>query len=219
MSISTSSAIEQQPAILGGPKVRTEPYTEWPVAQPYMMDKIKEVMDSGEWGVGSPYIEEFEKAFAQFIGVEYCGSCVNGTEAITVALRAAGIQQGDEILTSPYTFIGTITPIMGMGCVPRFVDIHEDTFLMDPDKIEGEINEHTKAIIPVHIAGCPVNMDRILEIAKKHNLVVLEDCAQAHGAEWKGKRVGSIGDLGTFSFQTSKNMSSGEGGAVTTNSL
>ncbi|MCA9436046.1 MAG: DegT/DnrJ/EryC1/StrS family aminotransferase [Candidatus Omnitrophica bacterium] len=219
MSISTSSAIEQQPAILGGPKVRTEPYTEWPVAQPYMMDKIKEVMDSGKWGVGSPYIEEFEKAFAQFIGVEYCGSCVNGTEAITVALRAAGIRQGDEILTSPYTFIGTITPIMGMGCVPRFVDIHEDTFLMDPDKIEGEINEHTKAIIPVHIAGCPVNMDRILEIAKKHNLVVLEDCAQAHGAEWKGKRVGSIGDLGTFSFQTSKNMSSGEGGAVTTNSL
>ena len=219
MPLSTSQAIDQKPAILGGPKLRTEPYSRWPVAQPWMMEKLAEVMESGLWGVGSPFIAEFEKAFAEFVGVQYCGSCVNGTEAITVGLRAAGLMQGDEVLTSPYTFIGTITPVMGLGCVPRFVDIHEDTFLMDPDKVEAEINEHTKAIIPVHIAGCPVNMDRILEIAKKHNLVVLEDCAQAHGAEWKGKRVGSIGDLGTFSFQTSKNMSSGEGGAVTTNNL
>jgi dTDP-4-amino-4,6-dideoxygalactose transaminase len=217
MSLATSTAVNQKPAILGGPAVRTDPFSPWPVAKPWMTESLQKVLDSGEWGVGSPFVDEFEKAFASFVNVEYCGSCVNGTEAITVALRAAGIKQGDEVLTSPYTFIGTITPIMGLGAIPRFVDISDSTFLMDPDLIEAEINENTKAIVPVHIAGCPVNMDEVLEIAKKHDLIVLEDCAQAHGAEWKGKRVGSIGDLGTFSFQTSKNMSSGEGGAVTTN--
>jgi len=217
MSHAVSSAVHEKPAILGGSRLRKKPFSSWPVTKPSMIERLKEVLESGQWGVGSPYIEEFEKAFAEFVGVAHCGSCVNGTEAITVALRAGGIRQGDEVLTSPYTFIGTITPVMGMGAIPRFVDISEKDYLMDTDRLKGEINENTKAIIPVHIAGCPVNMDRILEVAKRHDLLVVEDCAQAHGAEWRGKRVGSLGHLGTFSFQTSKNMSSGEGGAVTTN--
>jgi dTDP-4-amino-4,6-dideoxygalactose transaminase len=216
MAQTATTAIDQKPAILGGPKVRKEPFAPWPVPQPWMEEALKKVLDSRKWGIDSPVVLEFEKAFAEFIGVAHCGSVVNGTEAITVALRAAGVQQGDEVLTSPYTFIGTITPIMGMGAVPRFVDISDENFLMDTELIEQEINEHTKAIIPVHIAGCPVNMERVNEIAKNHNLAVIEDSAQAHGAEWKGKKVGSWGDLATFSFQTSKNMSSGEGGAVTT---
>jgi dTDP-4-amino-4,6-dideoxygalactose transaminase len=216
MSTGTPSTTDKALALLGGPKVRTEPFAKWPVAKPKALEGLQRVLESGNWGIGSPFIAEFEKAFADYIGVKHCGSVVNGTEAITVALRAAGVQQGDEVLTSPYTFIGTITPIMSMGAVPRFVDISEDDFLMDPDLIEAEINEHTKAIIPVHIAGCPVDMERVCAIAKKHNLAVIEDSAQAHGAAWKGKKVGQWGDLATFSFQTSKNMSSGEGGAVVT---
>jgi dTDP-4-amino-4,6-dideoxygalactose transaminase len=146
----------------------------------------------------------------------YSGSCVNGTEAITVALRATGIQQGDEVITSPYTFIGTITPIMALGAIPKFVDISPADYLIDTSLIEAAITEHTRAIIPVHIAGCPVDMERVCAIASKHHLIVIEDCAQAHGAAWKGKKVGAWGQAGTFSFQTSKNMSSGEGGSVTT---
>jgi dTDP-4-amino-4,6-dideoxygalactose transaminase len=216
MKTLASSALDQVPAMLGGPAIRKEPFAEWPVPSPWMLDSLKQVWESGEWGVGAPIIDEFEQRFAEYIGVGYSGSCVNGTEAITVALRAAGVGQGDEVITSPYTFIGTITPIMAMGAIPRFVDIDDSNYLMDVGQLEAAINEHTKAVIPVHIAGCPVDMEKVCAIAKKHNLAVVEDCAQAHGAEWKGKKVGAWGHAGTFSFQTSKNMSSGEGGAVTT---
>ncbi|MCA9428755.1 MAG: DegT/DnrJ/EryC1/StrS family aminotransferase, partial [Candidatus Omnitrophica bacterium] len=164
---------------------------------------------------GSRFISEFEEIFAKYVGVPYCHSCTNGTQAILIALQALGIKPGDEVITTPYTFIGTISPIMALHAIPRFVDISEADYLIDLDKVEQPINENTKAIIVVHLAGCPVDMERVLEIAAKHNLSVIEDCAQAHGAEWKDKRVGSWGDLGTFSFQTSKNMSAGEGGAVT----
>lgn len=204
------------PAILGGDPVRRAPFPEWPDPKPWMLEALREVWESREWGVGAPIIDTFEEKWAEYIGVGYSGSCVNGTEAILVALRAAGVNQGDEVITSPYTFIGTITPIMSMGAVPKFVDISDSNYLMDLDLLEAAITEHTRAIIPVHIAGCPLDMERVRAIAQKHNLRVIEDCAQAHGAEWKGKKVGAWGDAGTFSFQTSKNMSSGEGGTVTT---
>lgn len=210
------STIQKKPAILGGPPLRTQPFAEWPVPKPWMMESLRKVWESREWGVGAPIIEEFEQRFAAYIGVRYSGSCVNGTEAITVALRATGIRQGDEVITSPYTFIGTITPIMALGAIPRFVDISPSNYLIDTSLIEASITEHTRAIIPVHIAGCPVDMEQVCAIARKHNLIVIEDCAQAHGAAWKGKKVGAWGHTGTFSFQTSKNMSAGEGGAVTT---
>lgn len=211
-----TSAVDQKPALLGGPALRTEPFASWPVPETWMLESLKKVWESREWGVGAPIIDEFEQRWADYIGVPYAGSCVNGTEAITIALRATGVQQGDEVLTSPYTFIGTITPIMTLGAIPRFVDISPEDYLIDIGKIEQAINEHTRAIIPVHLAGCPVDMERICALAEKHNLAVIEDCAQAHGAEWNGRKVGSWGHTGTFSFQTSKNMSSGEGGAVTT---
>lgn len=210
-----SSNIDQKPAILGGPALRTQPFPEWPVPEEWMMDRLREVWASREWGVGAPIIEEFEKKWAEYVGVRYAGSCVNGTEAITVALRACGVQQGDEVITSPYTFIGTITPIMAMGAIPRFVDISESNYLIDVDQLESALSPHTKAIIPVHIAGCPVDMTRVTEFAKKHDLKVIEDCAQSPGATWAGRQVGAWGDAGTYSFQTSKNVSSGEGGAVT----
>ncbi len=213
----SSSAIQKQPAILGGPPLRTRPFAEWPIPKPWMMEALRKVWESREWGVGAPIINEFEKRFAEYIGVQYSGSCVNGTEAITVALRATGVRQGDEVITSPYTFIGTITPIMAMGAIPKFADISPTNYLMDVDLIEAAITEHTRAIIPVHIAGCPMDMERVCAIAEKHKLIVIEDCAQAHGAAWKGKKVGAWGHTGTFSFQTSKNMSAGEGGSVTTN--
>lgn len=215
--ISRTNAVQQQPAILGGSPLRTQPFAEWPEPKPWMLDALKTVWESREWGVGAPIIDEFEKRFAEYIGVRYSGSCVNGTEAITVALRATGVQQGDEVITSPYTFIGTITPIMALGAIPKFVDISPENYLIDVDLIEAAVTEHTRAIIPVHIAGCPVDMERVGALANKHNLIVIEDCAQAHGAAWKGKKVGAWGNAGTFSFQTSKNMSSGEGGTVTTN--
>ncbi|NUN96915.1 MAG: DegT/DnrJ/EryC1/StrS family aminotransferase [Candidatus Omnitrophica bacterium] len=209
-------ATQGSPAILGGEPVRKTPYPEWPDPKPWMLDALKEVWASREWGVGAPIIDTFEEKWAEYVGVRYSGSCVNGTEAITVALRAVGVKQGDEVLTSPYTFIGTITPIMSMGAVPKFVDISESDYLMDLDKLEAAITERTRAIIPVHIAGCMVDMERVCAIAEKHNLKVIEDCAQAPGAEWKGRKAGAWGHAGTFSFQTSKNMSSGEGGSVTT---
>ncbi len=210
------SAILKQPAILEGPALRTTPFTEWPEPKPWMLESLRKVWESREWGVGAPVIDEFEKKFARYIGVHSAGSCVNGTEAITVALRATGVRQGDEVITSPYTFIGTITPIMALGAIPKFVDISPTNYLINVDQIEAAITEHTRAIIPVHIAGCPVAMERVNAIARKHNLIVIEDCAQAHGAAWQGKKVGAWGHAGTFSFQTSKNMSAGEGGAVTT---
>lgn len=211
-----TSAVDQKPALLGGPALRDTPFSTWPIPKPWMMESLKKVWESTEWGVGAPVIDEFEQCWADYIGVPYAGSCVNGTEAITVALRATGVQQGDEVITSPYTFIGTITPIMTLGAIPRFVDISPDNYLIDTGRIEEAINEHTRAIIPVHLAGCPVDMEKVCAIAEKHNLAVIEDCAQAHGAEWKGRKAGAWGHTGTFSFQTSKNMSSGEGGAVTT---
>ncbi|MCC6732692.1 MAG: DegT/DnrJ/EryC1/StrS family aminotransferase, partial [Candidatus Omnitrophica bacterium] len=126
-----TSAVDQKPALLGGPALRDTPFSTWPIPKPWMMESLKKVWESTEWGVGAPVIDEFEQCWADYIGVPYAGSCVNGTEAITVALRATGVQQGDEVITSPYTFIGTITPIMTLGAIPRFVDISPDNYLID----------------------------------------------------------------------------------------
>lgn len=186
---------------------------------------ILEVIRSGKWGgTGSVLSEQFseklpvmEEKFARLQDASYAVSAVNGTVAITVALQAAGIKPGDEVIVPPYTFVATASAALAYGVVPVFADVEENTLLIDPDKVEQAITPRTKAIIAVHIAGAPANMSRIKEIAARYKLKVIEDAAQAVGARWEGRAVGAIGDLGTFSFQSSKNLNAGEGGAIVTN--
>ncbi|MBI1387338.1 MAG: aminotransferase class V-fold PLP-dependent enzyme [bacterium] len=204
-------------AICGGKPVRTEPFSAWPVYDDREKQALIETLESREWGIGSPKVEAFEREFAEFCGARYAISCTNGTDAIYIALQALGIGAGDEVIIPPYTFIATAIGVLMCNAVPVFADIHPLTYNLDPASVKEKITPRTRAIIPVHIAGNPADMDGIMELAKEHDLFVLEDSAQAHGAEWRGKRVGPLGDLGTFSFQTSKNLSSGEGGAIVTN--
>ena len=161
--------------------------------------------------------EEFQQKFASYQDAKHGIACANGTVAIEIALRAAGIGDGDEVIIPALTFIATLSAVLQVNGIPIVVDTIYDTQCIDPDEIEKAITDKTKAIIPVHYGGFACDMDRIMDIAGKHNLVVIEDSAHAHGAVYKGKKVGAIGDLGTFSFQESKNMTAGEGGIVVTN--
>ncbi len=197
-------------AIDGGEPIRKKPFPKWPVWDENEVNALKNVLESGVWGVGGSKVPEFEQKFASYVGVEY-GICVtSGTTALEIALRAADVGPGDEVIVPPYTFMATASAVLQIKAIPIFADIDKNTYNLDPSAMESAITERTKAVIPVHIGGCPADMDKIMEIAKKHNLVVIEDCAQAHSAEWKGRKVGSIGDMG-------KNLCAGEGGIITTN--
>ena len=204
-------------AIHGGDPVRTKPFPEWPRPTSELKDAIISTLENEGWGVGSKAISRFEESFADFHDAKLCISTSSGTTALWVALKAAGVKAGDEVIVPPYTFIATASAVLMANAVPIFVDIDENTFNIDPDLIEDAITEKTKVIMPVHIAGNPADMDRILSIGKKHNISIIEDAAQAHGAEWNGTKVGALGTGGIFSFQTSKNMSAGEGGAIISN--
>lgn len=178
---------------------------------------IQGVLDTCQFTLGSEVVA-FEQEFATYCNAEHGIGVNTGTSALHLALLAAGIGPGDEVITVPFTFVATVAAIYYTGATPVFVDIDPQTFTMDAGAIESKITEHTKAILPVHLYGQPADMDPILEIAKRHNLIVVEDAAQAHGAEYKGKRVGSLGDMGCFSFYPGKNLGAyGEGGMVTTN--
>ncbi|MCH8289477.1 DegT/DnrJ/EryC1/StrS family aminotransferase [Candidatus Poribacteria bacterium] len=203
-------------AVSGGTPVRTESFPSWPTFDDSDLKVFEEIYRSGRWGHG-PKVPEFARRFAEFQGAKY-GICVNsGTAALYIGLKAAGIGLGDEVITTPYTFQATTVAILMANGTPVFVDTLPDGFNIDSSKIEEVITTKTKAILPVHIAGYPADMDAIMEIANKHNLLVVEDCAQAHGAEWRGVGVGSWGHFGCFSFQASKNLCAGEGGIVLTN--
>jgi dTDP-4-amino-4,6-dideoxygalactose transaminase len=174
------------------------------------------VFESSQFVLG-PEVATFEKEFAAYCGVENAMGVNSGTSALHLAMLAAGIGPGDEVITIPFTFVATVAAICYTGAKPVFVDIDPRSFTMDPTKVEAVITKKTKAIIPVHLYGQCADMDPILAIAKKHNLVVIEDAAQAHGAEYKGKKAGSLGDMGCFSFYPGKNLGAyGEGGMVTT---
>ncbi len=182
-----------------------------------LFDAIAGVIDSSAFIMG-PAIKEFEPKFAQFCGVKHAIGCSSGTSALHLALWALGIGPGDEVITIPHTFIATAEAITMRGAKPVFVDIDPASYTMDVSKVEAAISPRTRAIIPVHLYGHPTDMDPLLEIARKHGLKVIEDCAQSHGAEYKGRRVGAIGDVGCFSFFPGKNMGAmGDAGAVTTN--
>ena len=177
------------------------------------------VFRSGKY-IGGEEVASFEKAFALAIETSYSVSCNSGTDALILALRSLNIGEGDEVITSSFSFFATAEAITSVGARPVFVDIDPENYLMDLDLIEKVITPRTKAILPVHLFGQPIDMDKIMAIAEVNNLKVVEDCAQAAGAHWRGKPVGSYGDVGCFSFFPTKNLgAAGDGGAITTNNL
>lgn len=182
-----------------------------------VMEVIGKVVDQNAFA-GGPFVEEFEKAFAKYCQVDHAVGVGSGTESLWLALLAKGIGPGDEVITVPCTFIATAEAITYTGAKPVFVDVLEDSYNMDPSKLESAINSRTKAIIPVHLFGQIADMDPIMEIADRHGLFVMEDSAQAISAEYNGKRAGSIGHCASFSFYPGKNLGAfGEAGAITTN--
>lgn len=208
----------KQLAILGGEPVRTTPFPRWPVFGREEEERLVDALRSGKWGrIDGSEVAAFEGDFARYQGAEHGIAVVNGTISLQIALMAAGIQPGDEVIVPPYTFLATATAVVTANATPVFADIDLDTFNLCPRAVEAAITPRTRAIIPVHFGGLPADMDAIMEIARRHGLIVIEDAAHAHGAEYKGRRVGSIGHLGSFSFQSSKNLTSGEGGFITTN--
>jgi len=178
-------------------------------------EAILGVLRSGSWFLGER-VAEFERTFTEYCEAKHGVSVSSGTVALQVALEAAGVVLGDEVIVPSYTFIATASSVALVGGVPVFVDVDPDTYLIDPAAVEAAITEKTKAIIAVHIAGQPADLDALTAIAAKHGVLLIEDSAQAHAAAWKGRRVGAIGDLGTFSFQASKNLNAGEGGFIVT---
>ena len=182
-----------------------------------IMEAIERVLNSGQYILGLE-VQSFEQEFAQFIGVRFGIGVASGTDALHLALRALNIGPGDEVITVPHTAVATVAAIEMCGATPIFVDIDLDTYTLSPNKLEAAITPRTKAIIPVHLYGCPADMGPILEIAQKHGIFLIEDCAQAHGAMYQGKRVGSFGDLAAFSFYPTKNLGAiGDGGIIVTN--
>ncbi len=198
-------------------------FPHWPI---WDDDDIKAVMDvvkSGNWWIGAPAVHKgenawlLEKEFAKFHEAKHCLCAANGTVTLEACLGALGVGLGDEVIVSDYTFVATGTAVVASNAVPIFCDIDPETHVMDVNKVEQLITPRTKAIIPVHLGGNPVAMDHLMEVANKHNLKVIEDCAHAHGTRFKGKRVGNWGHCGSFSLQASKVLTSGEGGLITCN--
>jgi len=192
-----------------------------PVSEPEITEKeinyVNKAVKSGWVSSLGEFIIKFEEEFSKFIGTKYALTTCNGTTALHLALTSIGIKEGDEVIVPDITFIATANAVKYTGATPVFADIEQDTWCIDPNDIRKKITPKTKAIIPVHLYGHPANMDPILEIANKYGLFVIEDCAEAHGAEYKGKKVGSIGHCGVFSFYGNKIITTGEGGMITTN--
>jgi perosamine synthetase len=202
-------------AINGGEKVHPGSWPQWPYWDQSAEPGILEMFRSGRWWRGSgEYVAEFEKKYAELMGAKRCLATASGSTALMISLDAMGVDAGDEVLISPYTFIATYNVVFFRKALPVFVDTDPETFLLNPEKIEEKITDRTTAIIPVHIYGLPVDMDSVNNIAGKHNLKVIEDACQAWLAEYRGKRTGTLGDLGCFSFQNSKHLPAGEGGAI-----
>jgi dTDP-4-amino-4,6-dideoxygalactose transaminase len=204
-------------ALFGGSPIRTKPFPTWPQSSEMIREHLLHTLENEQWGIGSKTISEFDRKFASYHDAKYCISVNSGTTALWVALKAAVVKAGDEVIIPAYTFIATATAVLMANAVPVFADIDINTGNMDPNDIEHRITSKTKVILPVHIAGSPIDLNAINNLAKKHNIVVIEDAAQAHGATYGDKKIGALGQAGIFSFQSSKNMSAGEGGAIITN--
>jgi dTDP-4-amino-4,6-dideoxygalactose transaminase len=200
-------------AILGGSPVITKPFIRWPRWDETDESSVIPVLRSGVWS-RNKMVAKAEEKFAKLMGAKHCLTTTNGTHALITSLHALGIGAGDEVITTPYTFVATIDAILLLNALPVFVDVDPQTWQIDPDKIEEKITKNTTAILPVHITGGVCDMDKIIAIGKKYNLKIIEDACEAHLAEWSGKKVGTLGDLGCFSFQTGKMLTCGEGGAI-----
>jgi len=207
-------------ALAGGkPLSKTGYRIKWPVVTEADVKAAARVARSGAWWrYDGREVEKFEKEFGKYHDAGYVLGVSNGTVAIEIALRACGIEPGDEVIVPAVTFIASASAVLTARAIPVFADIVEDTCQIDPEDVRKKITPRTKAIVVVHYAGYPVDMDAIITIARKHKLKVVEDCSHAQGSEWRGRKVGAIGDIGTFSFQQSKSLTCGEGGAVTTDS-
>lgn len=201
------------PAILGGAKAHEGGWPSWPLWKKDYEDRVLSVLRSGVWSRAG-VTAEFERRWAGMVGAKRCLSVVNGTNSLITAMSQFEIGIGDEVIVPPYTFVASVQAVLMNGAIPVFADIDKETFQIDPTNIEDKITSRTKAILPVHILGLPADMDRIMDIARKHGLIVIEDACQAHLAEYGGRKVGTIGNAGCFSFQNSKNLPIGEGGAI-----
>lgn len=205
-------------AILGGPKIKSTSFPAWPQYDDGERQALMEVLESRVWWrTPGTQTLKFEKEFATYHGAKHSIAVTNGTAALEVSLAALGIGPGDEVIVPDFTFVATASAVLFTGALPVLVDVTADTYCLDPDLVEAAITQRTKAIIAVHMGGHPANLDRLQEIARRYNLYLVEDSAHAHGSEWKGQKVGAIGDIGTFSFQESKLMTAGEGGIIITN--
>lgn len=214
----TAPVTGTRPAVLGGPPVRTAVFPSWPVQDSREERALVSVLKSGKWGRGSGgQVTAFEAQYASVTGTPHCLATANGTSALLTALAAMGIGAGDEVIVPPYTFVATINAVLMLHALPVFVDTDIETFQIDARKIAGAITPQTRLIMPVHLGGSIADMDAIMAIATARDIPVLEDACQSHLAQWKGRHVGSIGKAGCFSFQASKNLNSGEGGAIITN--
>jgi len=206
-------------AIRGGtPVVPSTLHVRWPVFTAEDKAAVSAALDSGiVSGPYAPQVKALEEEWARYCGVRHALTTNSGTAALHTAVAAGGIGTGDQVITTAFTFLATALAVLQQNAVPVFVDVDPRTYNIDPGKIEERITARTRAIIPVHIHGCPADMDPILRIARKHRLLVIEDAAQAHGSTYKGKKVGGLGDMGIFSLQASKNLPAGEGGIFVTN--
>ncbi|MXZ75664.1 MAG: DegT/DnrJ/EryC1/StrS family aminotransferase [Gemmatimonadetes bacterium] len=205
-------------AINGAAPVRTEPFPFWPMNLDASARAAGETVRSGLWGsIQGEKVRSLEHRFASFQHAAHGIAVSNGTTALCLALQAIGIEPGDEVILPAYTFIASASSVVMSNAVPVFVDIDPLTYNLDPDRVEEAVTPRTRAVVAVHFAGLPADMDRINEIAGRHGLAVIEDAAQAHGARWGGRGVGAIGSIGAFSFQSSKNLTAGEGGIMLTN--
>jgi len=206
-------------ALLGGEPVRREPFPSWPKIGPEDEKAWMESLRGGKWFRGSgKSVEQFEQKYAELLGTKYCLATANGTSALYTALNALGVGPGDEVIVPPYTFVATINVVMLNYALPIFVDTDIDSFQIDHTKIEAAITDRTRTILPVHIGGSAANLDAIVPLGQRRKIPILEDACQAVLGEWRGRKLGSLGDAGCFSFQASKNLNSGEGGALVTSS-
>ncbi len=204
-------------ALFGGTPVITGTFPPWPQYDDHERQALMDVLESRVWW-RTPGTQAllFEQEFAAYQDARFGVAVTNGTAALEVAMAALGIGPGDEVILPDFTFVATASAVLFAGALPVLVDVTPDTYCIDPDLVDAAITDRTKAIVAVHLGGHPADMERLGEIARKHSLRLIEDCAHAHGSEWKGRKVGGIGDLGTFSFQASKLITAGEGGMVLT---
>jgi dTDP-4-amino-4,6-dideoxygalactose transaminase len=205
-------------AIFGGQPVRSnKPWPEWPYTDQSVVDSVVKTTESGIWcriQSTTGTVPTFEKAFAELMEAKYCVCVGSGTQALHTSVEALGLGPGDEIITSPYTDPGTVASILSARALPVLADLDPESFQLDPADVERRITENTRAIMPVHMMGQPADVDNLMAIARKHNLFVIEDACQTHLAKHRGKTLGTIGNLGCFSFQSSKTLACGEGGAI-----